>query len=80
MKRAGPRDEDGLVRMALDFLSGQMGHKMILKDVLTMYAGLGLLARVRGIVNGVRGLVPLHVASARKAHAVVNATMRYGDG
>ena len=80
IKRAGPRDEDGLVRIGLNFLSGQMGHKMVIKEVLGMYAGLGLLARVRGAVDEVRGLVPLHVAAARKAHAVVNATMRYGDG
>lgn len=80
MKRAGPRDEDGLVRLALGFLSVQMGHKMVIKEVLGMYAGLGLLARVRGVVDEVKGLMPLHVAAARKAHAVVNATMRYADG
>ena len=77
IKRAGPRDENGLVRIALNFLHG---HKFVVKEVLSMYGGLALLARVRGLIDATRGLVPLHVVAARKAHEVVNATMRYGDG
>ncbi len=80
VKRAGPRDEDGLVRMEVNVIHGQTPVRPLLKAVLGWYRNLGLLARVRGIADPVKGLVPYHVAATNKAHAAVTATMRYGDG
>ena len=85
IKRAGPRDEDGLTRVGIKLLHGQTGHRTVLKEVLGMYGGLALLARARAIGNAetrglAKGVLPYHVAAARKAHAAVSATMRYGDG
>lgn len=85
IKRAGPRDEDGLTRVAIKVLHGQTGHRAVLKEVLGMYAGLALLVRARSMENAeaggpAKGLLPYHVAAARRAHAAVTATMRYGDG
>lgn len=80
IKRAGPRDENGLVRMGVGVIHGQSPQKPLLKAVLGWYRNLGLLARVRGISDPVKSLVPYHVAATNKAHAAVTATMRYGDG
>lgn len=80
VKRAGPRDEDGLVRMGVSVIHGQTPPRPLLKAVLGWYRNLGLLARVRGISDPVKSLVPYHVAATNKAHAAVTATMRYGDG
>jgi len=80
VKRAGPRDEDGLVRMGVSVIHGQTPHRPLLKAVLGWYRNLGLLARVRGIADPVKSVVPYHVAATNKAHAAVTATMRYGSG
>ena len=85
MKRAGPRDEDGMIRIAVDILHGQAGHKAILKEVSAMYSGLALLARVRAMRDGeaakhVECILPCHVTAARRGHVAVSATMRYGEG
>lgn len=80
VKRAGPRDEDGLVRMGVNVIYGQTPHRPLLKAVLGWYRNLGLLARVRGLADPVKSVVPYHVAATNKAHAAVTATMRYGDG
>ena len=85
MKRAGPRDEDGVLRIAVDVLYGQAGHRAILKEVSATYSGLALLARVRAMREGeavkhVESILPCHVIAARRGHAAVSATMRYGEG
>ena len=84
IKRAGPQDEDGLKRVAVNLIHGQIGHRALLGEVLGMYSGLALLARVRAIGNAETigpawGLLPYHVTAARKAHLAVTATMRYGE-
>ena len=85
MKRAGPRDEDGVLRVAVDIVHGQASHRAILKEVSVMYSGLALLARVRAMREGeaakhVESILPCHVIAARRGHAAVSATMRYGEG
>ena len=77
VKRAGPRDEDGLIPMGVNLVHGQKPFKALLKEVLAMYSNLGTLARVRGIVDPVKSVLPLHVAAARKAWKAVSETMRY---
>ncbi len=77
VKRAGPRDEDGLIPLGVNLVHGQKPYRAALKEVLGMYRNLGTLARVRGVVDPVKSVVPLHVAAARKAWRVVSETMRY---
>ena len=78
VKRAGPRDENGLIAMGVNLVHGQKPYRGVLKEVLGMYRNLGTLARVRGIVDPVKSVLPLHVAAARKAWRAVSETMGYG--
>ena len=85
MKRTGPRDDDGLLRIAVDVIYTQASHKAILKEVSAMYSALALLARVRAMREGeaakhVESILPCHVIAARRGHVAVSATMRYGEG
>lgn len=77
VKRAGPRDEDGLIPLGVNLVHGQKPYKAVLKEVLGMYRNLGTLARVRGDVDPVRSVLPLHVAATRKAWKALSETMRY---
>lgn len=69
VKRAGPRDEDGLVRMGVHLLHAQKPYHVQLKDVLNMFHGLATLARIRGLVDPVRGILPWHLAAAVNARS-----------
>ena len=85
MKRAGPRDEDGVLRIAIDIIHGPTGQKAILKEISTMYSGLALLARARAMRDGeatkhVESILPCHLIAARRGHVAVSTTMRYGEG
>ena len=80
IKRAGARDEDGLIAFGVNIVHAQKPDKLLLKEVLRMYRGLGLLARVRGIVDPVSSVLPWHIAAARKAHATVSSTMEWVGG
>ena len=75
IKRTGARDEDGLIALGVNIVHAQKPDKLLVKEVLRMYRGLGLLARVRGIIDPVSSLLPWHIAAARKAHATVSSTM-----
>ena len=77
VKRAGPRDEDGLIPLAVNVVHGQKPYRAVLKEVLRMYRNLGTLARVRGVVDPMKSMLPLHVAAARKAWKAVSETMRF---
>ena len=77
VKRAGPRDEDGLIPLEVNLVHGQKPYRTVLKDVLGMYRNLSTLARVRGAVDPVKSVEPLHIAAARLAWRVVSETMRY---
>lgn len=79
IKRAGPRDEDGLIPLGVDLVYGQKPYRTVLKEVLGMYRNLGTLARVRRIVDPVKSVLPLHVAASRKAWKVLNETMRFSS-
>ena len=78
LKRVGPRDEDGVVRMGVNIVLGQKPHRPLLKAVLGMYRNLGLLARIRGIADSLTGVEPFHIAAVRKAAAAVSI-MHYGE-
>ena len=77
VKRAGPRDEDGLIPLGVNLVHGQKPYRAVLKEVLGMYRNLGTLARVKGVVHPVKSVLPLHVAAARRARKVLSETMRY---
>ncbi len=77
VKRAGPRDEDGLIPLGVNLVHGQKPYRALLKEVLGMYRNLGTLARVRGVVDPVKSVLPLHIAATRKAWKALSGTMRY---
>ena len=79
LKRGGPRNEDGIIPAQLDVIhtGGSKANEDIVGEILSMYGGLGTLARVRGLVHPVRCGLPWHVAAARKANAGFNAMMRW---
>ena len=78
LKRVGPRDEDGVARTGVNIILGQKPHRPLLKAVLGMYRNLGLLARIRGIADHLKGVEPFHIAAVRKATAAVYA-MRFRE-
>lgn len=80
IKRAGPRDEDGLLPMAVQVLHTLNPYRPLMKEVLAMYRDLATLARVRGITDPVTGVLPWHLAAADKAHAALNSTMDGFEG
>lgn len=82
LKRAGTRDEDGLIAVEVDIVHGDLkGKETVLKEVLSMYRGLAALARLRNVVDRVTGVLPWHVAAARRAGDGVNSLMSWnGDG
>ncbi len=79
IKRAGARDEDGLVAVGINIIHAQKPDKAVLRDLLGMYRGLAMLAKVKGVVDPVSTVLPWHVAAARKAHAVLSSTMLWAD-
>lgn len=78
VKRAGTRDEDGLLLVQVDNISGE-GFRLDLMGVLKMYRDLATLARVRNIVDPVYGTLPVHIAAAGKAHAALCRSMSYAS-
>lgn len=74
IKRAGVRDEDGLVNLGVDILHAQQPSHALLKEVLTMYGCLGTLARIRGIVDPVKSVLPWHLATVKKSQVALQVT------
>lgn len=56
------------------------GREAVLRDVISMYRDLAALARLRGVVDRVMGVLPWHVAAARRAGDGVNLLMSWGEG
>ena len=77
IKRAGARDDDGFKALAVSIIHAAKPDKALLREVLGMYRGLALLARVRGVVDPVNNMLPWHVAATRKAQAIFSDTMRW---
>ncbi|KAL9600262.1 MAG: hypothetical protein Q9219_003306 [cf. Caloplaca sp. 3 TL-2023] len=53
-------------------------EKAVLREVLGMYGDLACLARLRGVEGWREGVLPVHVAAARKAGRGVRGCMRWG--
>jgi len=79
LKRMGPRDEDGLLTCGVNLIYAQRPCEALLKEVLVMYGHLATLARIRGIVDPVKSILPWHVAAANKAYVALGATMRWTE-
>lgn len=79
LKRLGARDEDGLLTCGVNLIYAQRPFEAVLKEVLEMYGRLATLARIRGIVDPVKSILPWHVAAAVKAHTALGATMRWTE-
>ena len=73
IKRAGVRDEDGFVNIRVDMLHAPNPSHALLKEVLEMYGSLGCLARIRGIVDPVKSVLPWHMVITEKAYAALRA-------
>ena len=78
IKRAGTQDQDGLLLVQVNIIHGSKPLQQLLKEVLAMYRNLALLARVRNVIDPVKGTLPIHVAAAGKAYAALCKSMRYG--
>lgn len=88
LKRAGPEDKDGLVMLGINLVTtivskGETGnceaHAKTLTEVLKMYSDLATLARLRGLEEWSAGMLPWHVAAARKARKAVTRCMVWGE-
>lgn len=80
LKRAGTRDEDGLLPLAVDIVHMPKVKDGLLRELLGMYRDLAALARLRGTVHGLHGIMPWHIATARKANEGVNEMMAWDRG
>ena len=79
MKRMGPQNQDGLLTCEVCLLYAQRPCEALLKEVLQMYSSLATLARIRGIVDPLKSLLPWHIAAASKAHTALELAMRWMD-
>ncbi|KAL8801668.1 MAG: hypothetical protein Q9182_004305 [Xanthomendoza sp. 2 TL-2023] len=87
-KRTGAEDYDGLIPLGINLIATvtskpEVGscqtNSKILREVLDMYSDLAMLARLRGLEEWKTGILPWHVAAARKARRVVTRCMRWGE-
>ncbi|KAL8715726.1 MAG: hypothetical protein Q9220_000393 [cf. Caloplaca sp. 1 TL-2023] len=58
--------------------NGKTQQEKMLREVLGMYSDLAHLARLRGTEEWKEGVLPWHVAAARKAVGAVRGCMRWG--
>ena len=88
LKRAGTEDRDGLISLGINLVTtitpkGEPGdrqaHRKTLTEVLEMYSDLATLARLRGLEEWQSGVLPWHVAAARKARKAVTRCIRWGE-
>ncbi|KAL8647785.1 MAG: hypothetical protein Q9226_006289 [Calogaya cf. arnoldii] len=88
VKRAGAENKDGLISLGISlvasiFPKGETGnhevHTKTLTEILRIYSDLANLARLRGLEEWSAGVLPWHVAAARKARKAVTRCMRWGE-
>ena len=90
LKRAGSDDEDGLLPLGVSLISGDLSsskngamaekkNERLLREVLRMYSDLATLARLRGTEDWKLGILPWHVAAARKGRDAVRSSMTWGE-
>ncbi|KAL8692987.1 MAG: hypothetical protein Q9218_002104, partial [Villophora microphyllina] len=91
LKRAGPEDDDGLVPLGINLVSTDISkqadmnaastkaHEKVMRELLGMYSDLATLARSRGLEEWKTGVLPWHLAAARKGKRAVRGCMRWGE-
>ena len=88
LKRAGTEDRDGLISLGINLVTivtpkGELGdyqaQSKTLKEVLQIYSDLATLARLRGLEDWQTGVLPWHLAAARKARKAVTRCMRWEE-
>lgn len=75
IKRGGRHDEDGIVAMSVNLLHVEKAEEAQLEEILAMYRGLGTLARLKGLTDPVKSVLPWHVAAAVKAQEALSSLM-----
>ena len=78
IKRAGPVDEDGVVIMGVSIVYADTMSESLLKKILRMYRGLGILAKARGVTTSL-SLLPWHIAVAKQAREGLNSIMHWAE-
>ncbi|KAL8768475.1 MAG: hypothetical protein Q9209_005266 [Squamulea sp. 1 TL-2023] len=87
LKRAGAEDNDGLIPLGVNLIATIMSkpdtgncqaHDKTLTEVLEMYSDLATLARLQGLEAWKVGVLPWHVAAAKKAKKAVTGCMMWG--
>ncbi|KAL8825132.1 MAG: hypothetical protein Q9170_007916 [Blastenia crenularia] len=87
LKRAGSEDEDGLIPLDVNLIATDLARNeaaeqrekiKMLRSVLGMFDDLAALARLRGTEEWREGVLPWHLASARKGRRSVEGCMRWG--
>jgi mediator of RNA polymerase II transcription subunit 13 len=73
IKRGGTNSDDPPIVMEVNIVHCEVVgnprtfHEGLLREILGYYRGLGILARVRGVVDPVKDVRPWHIAAAEKA-------------
>lgn len=80
LKRAGARDEDGVLPLAVNVVHMPMTKDGVLRELLGMYRDLAALARLRGTIHGLHGIMPWHIATARNTNEGMNEMMSWDWG
>ena len=75
IKRAGGQDGDGMVAMSVNLLHIERPYTPQLRDLLAVYRGLGTLARLKGLADPIKSVIPWHIAAALKAQEVLSSVM-----
>ncbi|KAL8993691.1 MAG: hypothetical protein Q9169_006155 [Polycauliona sp. 2 TL-2023] len=88
LKRAAAEDDDGIITLGVNLVtsinpkgevSNHQAHVKTMSEVLEIYGDLATLARLRGLEEWSSGILPWHVAAARKAKKTVTRSMRWGE-
>ncbi|KAI9682368.1 MAG: mediator of RNA polymerase II transcription subunit 13 [Caeruleum heppii] len=75
VQRMGSGADEAPMALGVDLLHGSRPYEPLLREILAMYRGLGDLARIRGVTDGSKGVLPWHIAAAAKAQEALGQMM-----
>ena len=76
IKRTGTHDDDAPAVLGVRLVHAQQRtYEPVLKEILSMYRDLGNLARLKGVTDRMRGVLPWHLAAALKAQEALSHLM-----
>ncbi|KAL3422085.1 Mediator of RNA polymerase II transcription subunit 13 [Phlyctema vagabunda] len=82
IKRSGTRTSDAPIVLEVNLMHSDIVlgnprtfHEGLLREIISYYRGLATIARVRGVVDGVKDGRPWHIAAAEKAVAALYMLM-----